>query len=298
MRFRLRWLQHDLELNEGQFAVGRNASCQLSLDDPLVSRRHALFHVDRDVVLLEDLASRNGVLVNGERIDGRVQLTPGDRVRIGDQELTLLRARDDAGPGPAVGASPPHNAKLTLPKMAPAVKHVESLSGVPPMTPVVGHRTGGPPESGDVEPSMVRRADAFKLLGGVADKALAMGRAAEAERLLASALTDIIETTRAGRSLPITLVDQAARFSAKLATATSKGGWADYVIELYSAQGRPCPASVIDELYQAMRKVTAIDILRLRGYIEQLRANLPNYGPAERFLLQRLEGLERLAALR
>ena len=48
MRFRLRYLQHDLELSEGQFAVGRNASCQLSLDDPLVSRRHALLSVARD----------------------------------------------------------------------------------------------------------------------------------------------------------------------------------------------------------------------------------------------------------
>ena len=125
-----------------------------------------------------------------------------------------------------------------------------------------------------------------------------MGRAAEAERLLASALADVIETTRQGRSVPPSLVDQAAKFSAKLATATGKGGWADYVIELYAAQGRPCPASVIDELYQAMRKVTAIDLNRLRGYIEQLRGQLAGFGPAERFLFQRLEGLERLAALR
>ena len=34
MRFRLRYLHHDLELIEGQFAVGRSAGCQLSLDDP------------------------------------------------------------------------------------------------------------------------------------------------------------------------------------------------------------------------------------------------------------------------
>jgi hypothetical protein len=93
-------------------------------------------------------------------------------------------------------------------------------------------------------------------------------------------------------------VDQAAKFSAKLATATGKGGWADYVIELYQAQKRPCPAHVIDELYNAMRKVTAVDLNRLRSYVAMLRKNLPHYGPAERFLFQRLEGLERLAALR
>jgi nucleotide-binding universal stress UspA family protein len=285
MRFRLRYLQHDLELSEGQFAVGRNASCQLSLDDPLVSRRHAILYVSRDGVLVEDLGSRNGVLVNGQRIEGRVELRAGDKILIGAQELTLLHARDD---GPQIAGAPmppPAAAKLTLPKMAAAVRQAEVVPS--------SHQVDSEPE-----PSMVRRADAFKLLGGVAEKALAMGRAAEAERLLASALADVIETTRQGRSVPPSLVDQAAKFSAKLATATGKGGWADYVIELYAAQGRPCPASVIDELYQAMRKVTAIDLNRLRGYIEQLRLQLGGFGPAERFLFQRLEGLERLAALR
>ena len=50
MRFRLRYLHHDLELSEGQFAVGRSAGCQLSLDDPLVSRRHALLVVSHEGV--------------------------------------------------------------------------------------------------------------------------------------------------------------------------------------------------------------------------------------------------------
>ena len=277
MRFRLRYLQHDLELNEGTFAVGRNASCQLSLDDPLVSRRHAIFELAGGGVTIEDLNSRNGVIVNGHRIETKVNLSVGDRVLIGSQELTLLAAREGANvTGGGVG-------KMTLPKM----KVNTPSSGFPPVQ-----------IESDPEPSMVRRADQFKLLSGVAEKALAMGKAGEAERLLASALADVIEATRAGRPLPPTLVDQAAKFSAKLATATGKGGWADYVIELYAAQKRPCPAHVIDELYNAMRKVTAVDLNRLRGYVAMLRQMLPRYGPAERFLFQRLEGLERLAALR
>lgn len=277
MRFRLRYLQHDLELNEGTFAVGRNASCQLSLDDPLVSRRHALFEVNPGGVTVEDLNSRNGVIVNGHRIEAKVQLSVGDRILIGSQELTLLAARDPQNPA-TMGVG-----KMTLPKM-----RINTPSSGFSVTPV----------EQDPEPSMVRRADQFKLLSGVAEKALAMGKAGEAERLLASALADVIESTRAGRPLPPTLVDQAAKFSAKLATATGKGGWADYVIELYQAQKRPCPANVIDELYQAMRKVTAVDLIRLRAYVAMLRQNLPRYNPAERFLFQRLEGLERLAALR
>jgi pSer/pThr/pTyr-binding forkhead associated (FHA) protein len=294
MRFRLRYLQHDLELSEGQFAVGRNASCQLSLDDPLVSRRHALLTVSPESVLIEDLQSRNGVLVNGARIVGRVPLQAGDRIMIGAQELTLLLARD-TGHGSTHSSQQARAAKMTLPKMAAAVRDMTVEEQSSASLPRLGRTARGREEG---EPSMVRRADAFKLLGGVAEKALAMGRAAEAERLLASPLADVIEASRAGKPMPPSLVDQAAKFSAKLATATGKGGWADYVIELYAAQGRPPPAAVIDELYTAMRRVTAIDITRLRHYIEDLRGTISSFGPADRFLFQRLEGLERLAALR
>jgi predicted component of type VI protein secretion system len=288
MRWRLRYLQHDLELSEGQFAVGRNATCQLSLDDPLVSRRHALLTVTSDGVTIEDLSSRNGVLVNGKRIDGRVDLQVGDRIMIGAQELTLLQGRavTSRDHQTAGGVS-----KMTLPKMEAALRIPNDVPGTTAAVPHEG-------SSSEIDPSMVRRADAFRLLGGVAEKALALGRSVEAERLLASPLADVIEASRAGRKLPSGLVDQAAKFSSKLATATSKGAWADYVIELYAAQGRPCPAPVIDELYIAMRKVATVDVNRLREYLAQLRARLASFGPAERFLFQRLEGLERLAALR
>jgi hypothetical protein len=79
---------------------------------------------------------------------------------------------------------------------------------------------------------------------------------------------------------------------------TAKGAWADYVIEVYHAQGRPCAAPVVDELNSAFRKVNAIDLGRLRAYLSDLREKQASLGPAERFLLQRIEGLERLAALR
>jgi len=69
--------------------VGRSASCQLSLEDPLVSRRHALFIVTADGLWIEDLASRNGVLVNGEKIAERTQLSAGDRISLGDPRNLL-----------------------------------------------------------------------------------------------------------------------------------------------------------------------------------------------------------------
>src|SRR5271156_2333112 len=97
MGYRIRYLAHDLELPVGEFVIGRSAECQLSVDDPLVSRKHAVLRVTREGVVAADLGSRNGVLVNGVKIDGQRDLTDGDKVMIGSQELTLCRV-DEAKP--------------------------------------------------------------------------------------------------------------------------------------------------------------------------------------------------------
>jgi hypothetical protein len=295
MRFRLRYQQHDLALGDGQFVVGRSAGCQLSLDDPLVSRRHAMLVVTRDTVTVEDLESRNGVIVNGQRITGKTVVQPGDKILIGSQELVLLRGREnplrETASLPGRGTLPKMMAVPDIvPPIVPPSASNPDISTAPPRDEHTGESEG--------DSTTVRRVTAFKLLGGVAEKALAMGRADEAERLLAGPLADVVEATRSGKTVSPWLVDVAARLAAKLATTTAKGAWADYVIELYHAQGRPCAAPVVDELNNAFRKVNAIDLARLRAYLTDLREKQATLGPAERFLLQRIEGLERLAALR
>ena len=98
MRFRLRYLKHDLELSPGTFSIGRSADCQLSLDDPLVSRRHALLQVRDNEVSVEDAGSRNGVLVNGTKIEQRTKVGDGDQITIGSQEMTIsVIAESDPG---------------------------------------------------------------------------------------------------------------------------------------------------------------------------------------------------------
>lgn len=288
MRFRLRYLHHDLELTEGPFVIGRSASCQLSLDDPLVSRRHAILVVAEDVVTIQDDQSRNGVTVNGVQVSEKTTLSPGDRIVIGSQELVLL--------GPDNDAKAPRRMTFgnrTLPKI-PSLTPPEDPHPSPTIAPAA-------PVSGlemDPNPTLVRKAQAFALLSGVAEKALALGRAEEAERLLAVPVSEIVDASRDGKPLPPTLVDMVARFAAKLATATANGTWVDHVISLYRAQERPCPATVIDELNTAVRRVSAIDLARLRDYVAVLHQKQGTFGPAERFLIQRIDGLERLAALR
>ncbi|MBZ4423123.1 FHA domain-containing protein [Myxococcus sp. RHSTA-1-4] len=63
--------------------LGRSPSCEIPLEDDQVSRRHALITFHEGQAWIRDLRSRNGTLVNGERISGEVALQPGDQVRVG-----------------------------------------------------------------------------------------------------------------------------------------------------------------------------------------------------------------------
>jgi len=83
--------------------VGRHPSCDLVIpDDSSVSRHHAAFLRAGDRVLIEDLRSRNGTLVNGRRVVGQRPLADRDEISIGEHRL-LFRiaapATQDQEPG-------------------------------------------------------------------------------------------------------------------------------------------------------------------------------------------------------
>lgn len=64
--------------------VGRDASADVTVPDPNVSRRHARITRDAAGVWLEDLGSTNGTYVNDHRLVERYRLHDGDRVKIGN----------------------------------------------------------------------------------------------------------------------------------------------------------------------------------------------------------------------
>lgn len=72
-----------VEMNTEEVTVGRGSQNDLVLDDPLVSRLHAIFMRRGDVVLLEDLGSHNGTYVNNERMHQIRQLHHGDTITVG-----------------------------------------------------------------------------------------------------------------------------------------------------------------------------------------------------------------------
>ncbi|MFO7562412.1 MAG: FHA domain-containing protein [Enhygromyxa sp.] len=89
-QYRLKIGARTLKLPEGTLDVGRMADCWLTLDDDLISRYHARFHVSPDRVEVEDLRSRNGTYVNGERLEGKIVLQQADKVRIGREVITVV----------------------------------------------------------------------------------------------------------------------------------------------------------------------------------------------------------------
>ncbi len=68
--------------------IGRAPSCELHIPSTSVSRHHALLHVNSRDVVIEDLNSTNGVLVNGRRIS-RQLLNDGDLLTIGEAQFRL-----------------------------------------------------------------------------------------------------------------------------------------------------------------------------------------------------------------
>jgi pSer/pThr/pTyr-binding forkhead associated (FHA) protein len=71
----------DIALDRAVVVVGRHRWCHVRLASPRVSRRHCCLAVDRDGVLVRDLGSTNGTLINGRRIDRGV-LRPGDELSV------------------------------------------------------------------------------------------------------------------------------------------------------------------------------------------------------------------------
>ena len=79
--------------DEGVVLIGRGEEVDVSLADPVVSRRHARLVMAEGDVRIADLDSHNGTLVNGERVDGARLMASGDVISICGATLVLHRGR-------------------------------------------------------------------------------------------------------------------------------------------------------------------------------------------------------------
>lgn len=92
-------VRYEVDLNS--LTIGREATNQICLPDPLVSRQHCLIERRGLIFLLRDLDSSNGTLVNGIPVRERV-LAHGDQIRVGDSLLLFLTAESQSEPEPGI----------------------------------------------------------------------------------------------------------------------------------------------------------------------------------------------------
>jgi CheY-like chemotaxis protein len=121
MFLRSRWLD-DREggnLNQGiaithfPALVGRSSDCDYQIPQPLISRRHCLFHLRDGDIWVQDLGSLNGTFVNGERIKGPEPLHEGDKLDLAFLPYEVCLPLSSEGPVVQQGAAPERSSELS-----------------------------------------------------------------------------------------------------------------------------------------------------------------------------------------
>jgi len=104
-------------IRSNMLTIGRDPDNNISLDDEQVSRYHARLLLQEDQIILEDLGSTNGTLVNGKPITGQHMLQPADIISIGSsvfgvkgfsapRTMGMTQLSSEAPPFPAPAAAP------------------------------------------------------------------------------------------------------------------------------------------------------------------------------------------------
>lgn len=79
-------------LRQGKNVLGRDPSADVQIDDHTVSRKHAIIDIGSDAVIIEDLSSKNGTFLDGEKLTGSAPLSERQAIVLGDAAITFRRA--------------------------------------------------------------------------------------------------------------------------------------------------------------------------------------------------------------
>jgi hypothetical protein len=228
-RYRLRFAFQEIDVPLGTFLIGRGRDCQLTLDDPLISRHHARIRSSEAGIAIEDLDSRNGVFVNGTRAQGAVKLADGDRLRIGRQELVLGVSLADSDRSAFKTGSMCYCAQCGVP-FALALARCPACGA--------RDREGVPAPSRPAVDDGWRLELAAEALG----RAVARDSWAEAERLLCSVRPEVESRIAARATVEPKVLEKLANAAVSLAAARSDAGWAQWTLSIYATLARLPPA--------------------------------------------------------
>jgi len=233
-RFRLRFLLQEIDLTPGLTTVGRSAACQITIDDPLISREHAQFRVDAERVLIEDLGSRNGVAVNGKPIKAPTLLADNDRIRVGAQEFVLCM----------VGAAGAEKAqRRTTGFMCHCAECGIPYPAESPVCPACGSSQRAPQED-TLSGAQSDRDWSLELASEAIGRALEKQSWGDVERLLLRARLHVEQRMADGGRVDRHALHGVADAAVALATATGELTWVRWALSLYATLGQTPPATI------------------------------------------------------
>jgi hypothetical protein len=222
----------EVSLGPGVHVLGRSSDCALALDDLQVSRHHAALEISAERVVVRDLDSRNGVRVNGERIDGPRSLRAGDLVVVGTQAI-IVRRIHRATPVPSGQRAWPSG--RAAPPGDEAVRHAMRAATTLSHSLLPGGQS----------------LEAFRVLADAAASARAHGRPELAVHILEAPLVEALATVRAGITVDPEILVIVIEEATALREATGDRRWEDYVQDLYEKLGVPLPPDIAARLLAA-----------------------------------------------
>jgi hypothetical protein len=163
---------HEVTLQGTVAILGRDPSCDLVLNDPRCSRRHAVIEAGPQGLSIRDTGSANGVAVNGEKVE-RAGLKPGDEVRLGEIVLkvlpenlpgTVVMGPDEmedfhgSAPPAAAASAPPPPPRTNAPAASPNTAALPVLPTPPaPASPPAPPRPAAPAPPRPAGPPLAQR---------------------------------------------------------------------------------------------------------------------------------------------
>lgn len=238
-RYRLRFHLQEVDLRHGITYIGRSEECEVTIEDPLVSRRHARILFEGDNVILEDLGSRNGVRVNGSPVQTAQSLVDGDRVRIGTQDFVFCRVQQRAVE---------RHSKTT------GVLRLCGQCKAPYAREMISCPNCGTAEQADEETlsgafgPVSQYAWSVQLLMEALEKALGLDRLADADRILRRATALLEERLASGEKVQPVQLAPLALAAERICNATGAVTWGIWLSEFCVRAEIFPPAAVSDRL--------------------------------------------------
>jgi hypothetical protein len=93
--YRLQFRGTLFPVRAGEITLGRSSYASIVVNNPLASREHAIIRSVGGRLEVVDLGSKNGTMVNGERLVGARRVDVGDKIKIGTDVIEIVRASFD-----------------------------------------------------------------------------------------------------------------------------------------------------------------------------------------------------------